>query len=206
VSRPYGTLVAVSDVDPSRGTPTDASPALSVDDLVRQTGGRLLARSDRLIRGAAVDSRLVGPGQLFVALPGERTDGHLHLADAVERGAAALLVTRQIEDVGPFGDASIVRVADGLVALGAVAASWRRRFDPLVVGITGSIAKTSTKEAVATVLGAAGRTLKTEGNQNNEIGLPLTLMRLGPEHASAVLEMGMYATGEIADLAAMAQP
>jgi UDP-N-acetylmuramoyl-tripeptide--D-alanyl-D-alanine ligase len=196
----------VSDVDPSRGTPTDASPALSVDDLVRLTGGRLLARSDRPIRGAAVDSRLVGAGQLFVALPGERTDGHLHLADAVERGAAALLVTRHIEDVTPYGDVSILRVADGLSALGAVAAGWRRRFDPLVVGITGSIAKTSTKEAIATVLGAVYRTLKTEGNQNNEVGLPLTLMRLGPEHEAAVLEMGMYVSGEIADLAAMAGP
>ena len=202
----YGTLAAVSDVDPSRGTPTDASPALSVDDLVRLTGGRLLARSDRPIRGAAVDSRLVGAGQLFVALPGERTDGHLHLADAVERGAAALLVTRHIEDVTPYGDVSILRVADGLSALGAVAAGWRRRFDPLVVGITGSIAKTSTKEAIATVLGAVYRTLKTEGNQNNEVGLPLTLMRLGPEHEAAVLEMGMYVSGEIADLAAMAGP
>lgn len=202
----YGTLGAVSDVDPSRGTPTDASPALSVDDLVRLTRGRLLAGSDRPIRGAAVDSRLVAAGQLFVALPGERTDGHLHLADAVERGAAALLVTRHVEDVTPFGDVSILRVADGLTAFGAVAAGWRRRFDPVVVGVTGSIGKTSTKEAIATVLGAVRRTLKTEGNQNNEVGLPLTLMRLGPEHEAAVLEMGMYVSGEIADLAAMAQP
>ena len=202
----YGTLAVVSDVDPSRGTPTDASPALSVDDLVRLTGGRLLARSARRIRGAAVDSRLVAAGQLFVALPGERTDGHLHLADAVERGAAAVLVTRHVEDVTPFGDVSILRVADGLSAFGAVAAGWRRLFDPLVVGITGSIAKTSTKEAIATVLGSVRRTLKTEGNQNNEVGLPLTLMRLGPEHEAAVLEMGMYVSGEIADLAAMAQP
>ena len=206
MSRAYGTLAAVSDVDPSRGTPTDASPALSVDDLVRLTGGRLLVRSDRPIRGAAVDSRLVAPGQLFVALPGERTDGHFHLDGAVERGAAALLDTRQVEDDAPFGDVSIVRVADGLAALGAVAAGWRRRFDPLVVGITGSIAKTSTKEAIATVLSAAWRTLKSEGNQNNEIGLPLTLMRLGPDDEVAVLEMGMYVSGEIADLAAMAQP
>ncbi|HEY7701409.1 MAG TPA: UDP-N-acetylmuramoyl-tripeptide--D-alanyl-D-alanine ligase, partial [Candidatus Limnocylindrales bacterium] len=196
----------MSDVDPSMGAHTDVSPKLSVDDLVRLTGGRLLARSDRPIRGAAVDSRLITPGQLFVALPGERTDGHLHLDDAVARGAAALLVTRQVADASPFGDVSIVRVADGLTALGAVAGGWRRRFDPLVVGITGSIAKTSTKEAVATVLGTARRTLKTEGNQNNEVGLPLTLMRLGPEHEAVVLEMGMYVSGEIADLAAMAQP
>jgi UDP-N-acetylmuramoyl-tripeptide--D-alanyl-D-alanine ligase len=206
VSGRYGTLAAVSDVDPSRGTPTDASPALSVDDLVRETGGRLLARSERPVRGAAVDSRLVAKDNLFVALPGERTDGHFHLPDAVERGASALLVTRQVEDPSRFGDVSIIRVADGLAALGSVAAAWRRRFDPLVVGITGSIAKTSTKEAVATVLEATRTTLKSTGNQNNEIGLPLTLMRLGAEHEAAVLEMGMYVSGEIADLAAMAQP
>ena len=101
---------------------------------------------------------------------------------------------------------TVVRVADGQAALGAVAAGWRRRFTPLVVGVTGSIAKTSTKEAAAAVLGAARRTLRTEGNMNNEIGLPLTLLRLGPEHEAAVLEMGMYVGGEIAELAAMARP
>ena len=88
-----------------------------------------------------------------------------------------------------------------------VAAGWRRRFDPLVVGVTGSIAKTSTKEAVAAVLGAPlPDAAQSEGNQNNEIGLPLTLLRLGPEHEAAVLEMGMYVGGEIADLARIARP
>jgi len=206
VSGPYARLAVVTDVEASSSTPSDAAPGLSADELVRLTGGRLAARSDRSVRGAAVDSRLVAPGQLFVALPGERTDGHLYLAEAVERGAAALLVTRQVADPAAFGDVTIIRVADALVALGAVAAGWRRRFDPLIVGVTGSIAKTSTKEAIAAVLGATRRTLKTEGNQNNEVGLPLTLMRLGPEHQAAVLEMGMYVSGEIADLAAMARP
>ncbi len=197
----------MTDADPWTAAPSaPGAPGLTADDLVRLTGGRLLARSDRTIRGGAVDSRLVASGGLFVALPGERTDGHAHLADAVARGAAAVLVTRPPRDPGALGDVTIVRVADGLAALGAVAAGWRGRFDPLVVGITGSIAKTSTKEAVAAVLDAARRTLKSEGNQNNEIGLPLTLLRLGPEHEAAVLEMGMYTSGEIADLAAMARP
>lgn len=203
----YGTLAPVTDVDPSIPAPHPVdAPALTADDLVRATGGRLLARSDRPIRGAAVDSRLVARQQLFVALPGERTDGHAFLADAVERGASALLVTRPPAEPTGLGDVTVVRVADALAALGAVASDWRRRFDPLVVGITGSIAKTSTKEAIAAVLGAARRVLKSEGNQNNEIGLPLTLLRLGPEHEAAVLEMGMYTSGEIADLAAMASP
>ncbi len=197
----------MTDADPATtASSTKGASGLTADDLVRLTGGRLLARSGRSIRGGAVDSRLVSPGELFIALPGDRTDGHAHVADAVARGAAAVLVSRSPRDPGGLGDVTIVRVADGLVALGAVAAGWRGRFDPLVVGITGSIAKTSTKEAVAAVLGAARRTLKSEGNQNNEIGLPLTLLRLGPEHHAVVLEMGMYTSGEIADLAAMARP
>jgi UDP-N-acetylmuramoyl-tripeptide--D-alanyl-D-alanine ligase len=171
-----------------------------------QTGGRLLARSDRPIRNAAVDSRLVTGSEVFVALPGEHTDGHDHLADAVARGAAALIVARPVADPSSLGNVTVIRVADPLAALGAIAAGWRRRFDPLVVGVTGSIAKTSTKEAVAAVLAARLRTLRNEGNQNNEVGLPLTLMRLRPEHEAAVLEMGMYVGGEIADLARMARP
>jgi UDP-N-acetylmuramoyl-tripeptide--D-alanyl-D-alanine ligase len=202
--------VTVEGPPPSAGTHPRASdaPALTADDLRRLTGGRLLRESRRPIRGAAVDSRLVGEGQLFVALPGERTDGHRFLAEAAVSGASALVVSRPVPPavLDALGDVTVLAVPDGLVALGAIAAGWRSRFDPLVVGVTGSIAKTSTKEAVAAVLGAAFRTLRNEGNQNNEIGLPLTLLRLGPDHAAAVLEMGMYAGGEIADLARMARP
>jgi UDP-N-acetylmuramoyl-tripeptide--D-alanyl-D-alanine ligase len=197
----------VTDVDPSTLAP-DASelPALDPDELAGLTGGRLLARSGRPIRGAAVDSRLVTPGQLFVALPGERTDGHEFIADAVARGAAALIVTRPLADRADIGDVTVVRVVDPVAALGAVAAGWRRRFELLVVGVTGSIGKTSTKEAIAAVLGSRFVTLRNEGNQNNEIGLPLSLLRLGPEHQAAVLEMGMYVAGEIAELARIARP
>jgi UDP-N-acetylmuramoyl-tripeptide--D-alanyl-D-alanine ligase len=201
------TLAPVTDVDPSTPDPADPGvSALTADDLVALTGGRLIARSDRPIRGAAVDSRAVLPGQVFVALPGERVDGHAFLADAAARGASALIVARPLADGADLGDVTIVRVADPLAALGALAAGWRRRFSPLVVGVTGSIAKTSTKEAIAAVLSARFRTLRNEGNLNNEIGLPLTVLRLGPEHQAAVLEMGMYVGGEIAELAAIAQP
>ncbi len=143
-----------------------------------------------------------------MALPGVRTDGHRFLREAVMAGAAALLVAVEPDaaDLAALGDVTIVVVPDPLAALHAVAAGWRDRFDPLVVGITGSIAKTSTKEAVAGVIGTVGRTLRTEGNQNNEIGVPLTLLRLGPSDAHAVLEMGMYTGGEIALLARLARP
>jgi UDP-N-acetylmuramoyl-tripeptide--D-alanyl-D-alanine ligase len=177
-------------------------------DLVAATGGTLLRDAGRPIRGGAVDSRVVEPGNLFVALPGDRTDGHHFLAAAVAAGAAAVLVSRPVDDAAlrAMGDASIVRVADTLLGLQAIAAAWRARFDPLVVGITGSLAKTSTKDATAAVLAAALPTLKSEGNANNEIGLPLTLLRLGPVHRAAVLEMGMYVGGEIATLARLARP
>ncbi|HEX7472974.1 MAG TPA: UDP-N-acetylmuramoyl-tripeptide--D-alanyl-D-alanine ligase [Candidatus Limnocylindrales bacterium] len=186
----------------------DAGPAFSAADVARVTGGRLLRSSDRPIRGGAVDSRRVEPGQAFVALPGERTDGHAFLERAAAAGAGALIVSRPLDAAAleALGDVTVVLVRDGLHALGTLAAAWRRRFAPLVVGITGSIAKTSTKEAVAAVLGRRFTTLRSEGNQNNEIGLPLTLLRLGPEHEAVVLEMGMYIGGEIADLAALAAP
>ncbi len=198
----YATLRGVS---PDRPSPPNG---LTADDLRRLSGGRLLRASDRLVRGAAVDSRLVRPGELFAALAGERTDGHRFLADAVAAGATALLVARSpaADDLEALGDVTVVQVPDVLGALGAIAAGWRSRFDPLVVGVTGSIAKTSTKEAVVTVLESRFRTLRTEGNQNNEIGLPLALLRLGREHRAAVLEMGMYALGEIAELARIARP
>lgn len=187
---------------------------LTAAEIAAVTGGRLVRSSDRAVAGAAVDSRAVRPGFLFVALPGERTDGHRFLAAAVAAGAAALLVSEESADLtatvgaAPAGDAdfAIIQVPDTLLGLHAVAAAWRNRFSPLTVGVTGSIAKTSVKEAIAAVLSQGFVTLKSEGNQNNEVGLPLTLLRLSPQHEAVVLEMGMYVGGEIAQLAAIARP
>jgi UDP-N-acetylmuramoyl-tripeptide--D-alanyl-D-alanine ligase len=193
--------------NPSPAVDGGPDRGLTADELVAATGGDLLARSDRPILGGAVDSREVRPGNLFVALPGERTDGHRFVAAALAAGASGVLVARLPDDIDPAtADATIVRVDDPLRGLQAVAGAWRNRFDPLVVGITGSIAKTSTKEAVAAVLGAAMPTLKNEGNLNNEIGLPITVLRLRSDHRAAVLEMGMYVGGEIADLARIGRP
>ncbi len=205
----YATLAPVT--HPHRPARREDAPTLAfaAADLARVTGGRMLIESSRSCRGAAVDSRLVRPGNIFVALAGERTDGHRYLADAVAAGAAALIVSRPPEsptELAGIGDVTVLRVLDPLGALHALAAAWRIRLDPLVVGVTGSIAKTSTKEAIAAVLARRYRTLKNEGNLNNEIGLPLTVLGLGPEHEAAVLEMGMYVGGEIADLARIARP
>ena len=211
---PCAKLRAVSDA-PSSARTGRAQPwggigpkALTAADIVGLTGGRLIRDSLRPIHGAAVDSRVVRPGELFVALPGERTDGHRFLREAVMAGAAGLLVATEPEPttLATLGDVTIVAVDDQLAALQRLAAAWRSQFRPLVVGVTGSIAKTSTKEAIAAVLAVRGRTLRSSGNQNNEIGLPLTLLRLRPDDVNAVLEMGMYTGGEIAQLAALARP
>jgi UDP-N-acetylmuramoyl-tripeptide--D-alanyl-D-alanine ligase len=167
--------------------------------------------SHRAVRGAAVDSRSVRPGVAFFALPGERTDGHRFLAEAISAGAAALVISdpaaaMPIEELAAAHEVSIILVADTGAALRSAAAAWRSRFDPLVVGITGSLAKTSTKEVVADVLAERWTVLRTEGNRNNEVGLPLTLLDLGPEHGAAVLEMGLYVPGDIALLCGIARP
>ncbi len=201
----YGTLASVTDAPPP-SVPGRVDEAFDAAEIARISGGRLERSSDRPIRGAAVDSRRVEPGNLFVALPGERTDGHEHLVAAVEAGAAALLVSRPGPLGATLGDVAVIRVGQPLAALHALAASWRRRFDPLTVGITGSIGKTSTKEAVAAVLGGRFQTLKNEGNENNEIGLPLTVLRLTGADRALVLEMGMYVQGEIADLVRIGLP
>jgi UDP-N-acetylmuramoyl-tripeptide--D-alanyl-D-alanine ligase len=148
----------------------------------------------------------------FFALPGERTDGHRFLDAAVAAGAAALVV-RESPDAGALEaliaaqpGLSVIAVPDTGLALLAAARTWRDRFSPLVVGITGSLAKTSTKEQIAEVLAERWTVLRNEGNENNEIGLPLTLLRSGPEHEAFVLEMGLYVTGDIKLLAELARP
>ncbi len=190
---------------------TDAATRFDAPGLAAAAKGDLVRAGSRPMHGGAVDSRLVVEGNIFFALPGERTDGHRHLEAAVEAGARGLVVTRdlaqgRLESLTAAGPVTVVRVADAAVALRSVAGSYRDRFDPLVVGITGSLAKTSTKEQVAEVLEEAFTVLRNPANWNNEIGLPMTLLRLRPEHELAVLEMGLYTTGEIALLARLARP
>ena len=180
---------------------------LTGQDIVEGLGPSL--RAHRLPAGrcvfprVVVDSREAGPGDLFVALRGEHHDGHDFIPDAVARGAAGVLASRAV--AVPEGVA-FFQVPDVLSALQGLARWWRARHDVRVVGITGSVGKTGTKEFVAAVLGQRFRVLKSPGNRNNEIGLPLALLSLTPEHQRAVLEMGMYALGEISALCRMARP
>jgi UDP-N-acetylmuramoyl-tripeptide--D-alanyl-D-alanine ligase len=156
--------------------------------------------------GVSTDSRSLKPNELFVALRGERFDGHDFLAAAAQRGAAGAMVDRRC--AGPF-PLPVVIVDDTRRALGALARAWRRRFSPALVAVTGSNGKTTVKEMLAAILRAhAGEpaVLATSGNLNNDIGVPLTVLRLRGEHRWCALELGMNHRGEIAYLAGIAAP
>jgi len=158
--------------------------------------------------GVSTDSRTVAAGTLFVALRGEVFDAHDFLPQVTEKGVAAVVVEQLPEGWDATGVAAIV-VPNTLTALGQIANYWRRQFAVPVIGVTGSNGKTTVKEMISAILASAhgeeGR-LATRGNLNNEIGVPLTLFRMAPEHMSAVIEMGMNHPGEIARLAAIAAP
>ncbi len=167
------------------------------------------------ISDAVIDSRLASPGSLFVAIKGENTDGHDHLAEAFELGATLALIDRDVDpefrvvdltDVEAVDPPLCLRVENTVEALQAVAKFWREQLDLRVIGITGSVGKSTTKELVAEVLQQRYRTYKNEGNLNNEIGLPLSMLKITSEDERAVLEMGFYVPGEIALLGDIAKP
>jgi UDP-N-acetylmuramoyl-tripeptide--D-alanyl-D-alanine ligase len=207
---------------------TPRSNALTVADLIAALAET--PPSPDVIRGASsvavqtvvIDSRRARPGSLFVAMRGEQRDGHDFIPDAIARGAAAILAERapaaatgcralDMGDPSRFSTANAQHpicliVRDSLSALQEAAAYWRRQHDVTVVGITGSVGKSTSKEVIAAVLSQRFRTLKSQGSYNNEIGLPLTLLHLISAHQEVVLEMGMYDVGEIAQLAEIALP
>ncbi len=175
------------------------------------------------INSVVIDSRMVQQGDLFVAFKGAKTDGHDHVTDAINNGAAAVLVERpalpdrmsvdlratpvdeliSIQGSGPI----CIVVNDTLEALQKLGQQWREKFPRVrVIGITGSVGKTTTKELTHAVLSQQFETLKSAGNYNNEIGLPLTLLQIRPDHERVILEMGMYTTGEISLLCELARP
>jgi len=175
-----------------------------LSQIAEAVGGRLLG-ADCPIVGVSTDTRAVAAGQLFIALRGERFDAHDFVDQALAAGVAALLVA----DAGrvPAG-ASAVVVDDTRLALGRLAAAWRRLFSLPLIAVTGSNGKTTTKEMIAAILKVAfgDAVLATRGNFNNDIGLPLTLLGLDASHRAAVVEMGMNRPGEIAYLTRIAAP
>lgn len=198
---------------------------LTLQDLLTGLGGEWptdLTLPKATFSDVVVDSRCAGPGSIFVALRGQRQDGHDFMSDALARGATAIVAeeraTRQDLPVtfvdlrrglmpgSPLALPVCCIVEDSLAGLQRLSGYWRSRMPVQVIGITGSVGKTTTKELIYAVLCQRFRTIKSEGNYNNEIGVPLTLLNLRPEHERAVVEMGMYALGEIALLADLARP
>lgn len=183
--------------------------------------GKCPAWANQIIADVGIDSRTLIPGAMFVALVGESADGHDYVLDAFKNGASYALIDHPVGDelrvldlrqgsqidldqevALPF----CLLVEDTLQALQEVARAWRQTLDVRVIGITGSVGKTTTKELTTTVLKQRYRTLKNPGNLNNEIGLPMTLWRLSEGHQRAVLEMGFYVPGEIEFLCGLARP
>lgn len=166
-------------------------------------GGKYSA--EEVAQGYSIDSRTVGAGQLFFAVKGERLDGHDFVEQALKNGAIAAVVSK--DQLGRYADrARLLAVDDTLVALQTLATAVRKLWGKALIAVTGSAGKTTTKEAIAHVLRAQFRVMKSEGNFNNHFGLPLMLLKLEPEYDVAVIEMGMSHAGEIRALAKIAQP
>ncbi|MGB3400915.1 MAG: Mur ligase family protein, partial [Candidatus Deferrimicrobiaceae bacterium] len=194
---------------------------LTIGQVVESIVGIQPVGLEQVISDTVIDSRLAREGSLFVALPGESVDGHDYVQDAFQRGAVLAIIQHDITaqatvldirralpeiDLGVLPPPICLRVEDSLSALQQLARFWRARFDLRVIGITGSVGKSTTKELIADVLSRRYVTIRSPGNLNNEIGLPLSLLGLTDRDEQAVLEMGFYVPGEIAQLCSIAQP
>jgi len=180
---------------------------LGLKEIVEATKGKLIfGEIYKEINGICTDSRKVAEGNLFIPIKGENFDGHEFIEDCFMKGAAASLTSEDAYGVNAMEGKALIKVEDTLAALGDIARYYRELFDIPLVGITGSVGKTSTKDMVSCVLRQKFNVLKTSGNFNNHIGLPLTVMNMERDHEAAVLEMGMSGLGEISYLTKIAKP
>jgi len=185
----------------------------TIESILEVTGGQLLLGDAGLtVNGLAIDSREAEPGCAFVALPGERVDGHDFLRAALDAGARLLVVTRSREDVASAialaseRGVAVMRVADAVGAIQALATWHRGRLHCPVIAVTGSTGKTTTKDFLHAVLGTSMKVVSTRGNRNNELGAPLTVLDAGSDTDALIVEMGMRGLGQIARLAEVARP
>lgn len=178
---------------------------MTLENIAKACGGTYVgddAQRGSEITGAVIDSRQVEPGYLYIPIRGERVDGHRFIPDVFEKGALAVLSEEPLENpAGPY-----IQVASSEQALKDIAEFYRSTLSIKIIGITGSVGKTSTKEMISAVLSQKYNVLKTEGNFNNEIGLPLTILRIRREHEVAVVEMGISEFGEMHRIAKVAKP
>ncbi|MDX1521272.1 MAG: UDP-N-acetylmuramoyl-tripeptide--D-alanyl-D-alanine ligase [Anaerolineae bacterium] len=196
--------------------------ALTLADVIEGLTGHII-EVPQPVSNIVIDSRMAEASAVFVALPGETLDGHAFVKEAFDKGAMAAITQQPVEACAgrpvitsdtltvesPLTEAHLpvcIQVEDSLQGLQSLASFWRKKFTPRVIGVTGSVGKSTTKELIAAVLSSRFKTLKNEGNLNNEIGLPLTLLNLNETHERVVLEMGMYALGEIALLCDLSRP
>jgi UDP-N-acetylmuramoyl-tripeptide--D-alanyl-D-alanine ligase len=183
---------------------------LTIEDVLKATGGKLLqGKGNTFFQGVSTDSRTITEGELFIALKGPHFDGHQYALEALKKKAGGVLVEEDI--VGDirwngYRSRAVIAVKDTLMALGDIARDWRRKYGPPVVALTGSNGKTTTKEMIAACLETTFPILKTKGNLNNLIGVPLTLLTLTEKERVVVLEMGMNVPGEIRRLTEIAEP
>lgn len=186
------------------------TPVLTCEEIVKATGGVLFGGDGKNhFYGMTTDTRQIAEGNLFFALKGDHFDGHNFLKSAVEGGAAGLVIENDERDKlcgADLTNVCVIGVKDTLQALGDTAHFWREKFKIPVIAITGSAGKTTTKEMIAAICGLAKNVIKTEGNFNNLIGLPLTLLRMNEQHEAAVLELGTNSPGEIGRLTRIAAP
>jgi len=182
---------------------------LTIEEVLRATGGKLLQGSENVFQGISTDSRAIAGGELFIALRGSRFDGHHYALEALEKKAGGVLIEEdKVGDIrwNGYRSRAVIAVKDTLAALGGIARSWRRKYNTPVVALTGSNGKTTTKEMIAACLETTFPILKTKGNLNNLIGVPLTLLTLTEKERVVVLEMGMNVPGEIRRLTEIAEP
>lgn len=173
---------------------------LELDDCIKPLGARLTGDSV-MVRGVSIDTRTLKPGELYVAIKGDRFDGHEFVAAAEKSGAAAIMVHEEVDSQLPQ-----LRVGNTQTALGQLGKFWAKRFRIPTIAVTGSNGKTTVKEILTSILQQLGPVLATKGNLNNELGVPLTLLNMRREHIYAVVEMGANHPGEIARLVALAEP
>lgn len=177
-----------------------------LDLLARVLHANLRGSGAARVQRVCTDSRQVQPGDLFIALTGENFDGHRFVSEVLQKGAVGAVVNPERMAGQQITSGALLEVPDPLIALGRMAAWHRNRFRVRMVAVTGSVGKTTTKDLVASVLSRQWNTLKNPGNLNAEIGLPLTLLQLRPEHEAAVVEMAMRGPGQIRYLAEIARP
>jgi UDP-N-acetylmuramoyl-tripeptide--D-alanyl-D-alanine ligase len=178
--------------------------SMSLSEIARAVGGNL-SGPNGLAQGVSIDSRTIKPGELFVAIKGPNFDGQEFITQAIGSGASGIIASGNIDLKGEKNP-GLIKVSDTLGALKELAYFYRKKYHPKMIGITGTNGKTSVKEMTAAILSARYNVLKNQGNLNNQYGIPLSLFRLSGEHQIGVMELGMSALGEIADLCRLVEP